>query len=414
MPGHAKTPARDGATRIVETLRRAGYTAFFAGGCVRDELLGRQPDDYDIATDAVPERVMHLFPRAGEVGKSFGVVLVQAPGSRQMVEVATFRADGAYSDSRRPDSVRFSTPQEDAARRDFTVNALFLDPLTGHISDFVGGQADLAARVLRAVGNPDARLAEDHLRALRAVRFAAKLGFEIEPATARAIRQHAKDLKGVSRERIGDEIERMLQHPSRARAARLLRELHLERPVLDAEFPAPLGHSLESLPIEMPFIGALAAWALDLGWNPVAPDAASTRERLVATWRPALCLSNETRDGLASTLGIMTSLLSAWPGLGVAAQKRLAARREFALSLTVLSTISSTVAETVEARVRKLAGTPSGISPPPLLTGDELIRMGFPPGPAFRVILDSVYDAQLEDQVQTLESARELARALGV
>ncbi|MFA6044880.1 MAG: CCA tRNA nucleotidyltransferase [Phycisphaerales bacterium] len=411
MTGGDITP-RDSATRIVETLRRAGHVAYFAGGCVRDELLGRTPDDYDVATDAVPERVMHLFPRSGEVGKSFGVVLVKAPGSRHVVEVATFRADGTYTDSRRPDSVRFSTPEEDAARRDFTVNALFLDPLSGRLFDFVGGQADITSRVLRAVGDPDARLAEDHLRALRAVRLAAKLGFTIEPGTAGAIRRHARDLTGVSRERIGDEVERMLTHPARSRAAALLRDLDLEKPVLDWPSQSPLGGSLSALPAATPFVGALAAWALDLGWSP--SQSATVRGTLVTTWRHSLCLSNEHRDGLAAVLETLGALTHGWNELGVAAQKRLAAKKDFATALTVLSTFAASSAAAVESRVRELAATPSGIAPQLLLTGDELIRMGLAPGPAFRRILDAVYDAQLEDRVRTLEEAREPGAPLGV
>lgn len=415
MTGVAKdTSPRDEARRIVETLRRAGHVAYFAGGCVRDELLGRTPDDYDIATDAVPERVMHLFPRSGEVGKSFGVVLVKAPGGRHVVEVATFRADGVYTDNRRPDSVRFSTPQEDAARRDFTVNALFLDPLTGKVLDLVGGQADLAARLLRAVGDPEARLAEDHLRALRAVRLAAKLGFEIEAGTAQAIRRHATFLKGVSRERIGDEIERMMTHPSRARAAALLRDLELERPALEWTAQGAIGTWLAGLPPEAPYVGALAAWAMDLGWTPHAPDAQPQRDRLVRAWRHALCLSNEHRDALAATLGTLSVLATSWPGLGVAGQKRLVARREFEIAMTVLYTTNPVRAAEVENRVRELAATPSGIAPAPLLTGDDLIGMGLAPGPGFRKLLDAVYDAQLEDRVKTLAEARELAENLGV
>lgn len=413
MPGgDPPISPRDSAQRIVETLRRAGNVAYFAGGCVRDELLGRAPDDYDIATDAAPEQVMRLFPRSGEVGKSFGVVLVRAPGSHHVVEVATFRADGAYTDNRRPDSVRFSSPEEDAARRDFTVNALFLDPLTNEILDFVGGRADLASRLLRAVGVPDARLAEDHLRALRAVRLASKLGFQIEPDTALAIRRHATDLKGVSRERVGDEIQRMMTHPARARAAILLRELELEQPVLEWASNGPMGGSLAALPPAAPFVGALAAWAIDLGCSPTLSD--PDRQGLVATWRRSLCLSNEHRDGLAAVLELISTLSSTWQCLGISAQKRLAASNDFTTAQTVLSTFAATNAESIRSRVRELASTPSGIAPAALLTGDELIRMGLPPGPTFRRILDAVYDAQLEDRVQTLAEARELAARLGV
>jgi poly(A) polymerase len=218
MSGSGSSSARRAGEAIIRTLVQAGHAAYFAGGCVRDELLGLTPTDYDVATDATPDRISALFPRTSEVGAAFGVVLVKS--GREVTEVATFRSEGAYSDRRRPDSVTFSNPAEDAKRRDYTVNALFLDPhaggagsvegavVTSHgshgrVIDFVGGLLDLERRVLRAVGDPDQRLAEDHLRALRAARLAAKLGFQIDPGTAQAIRQHASQLQGVSRERIG-------------------------------------------------------------------------------------------------------------------------------------------------------------------------------------------------------------------
>ena len=205
-PTHPHTPdqLRDTAALVVRTLSGAGHTAYFAGGCVRDALLGTPPADYDIATDATPDQVRALFERTSHVGAHFGVVLVHI--NRASIEVATFRADGPYTDSRRPDTVEFSTPEQDAKRRDFTINALFLDPLVdtrttirgrvvrGEIIDLVGGRDDLERGVVRAVGTPSARLAEDHLRALRAVRFAARLGCEIESDTADAIRAHAAEL----------------------------------------------------------------------------------------------------------------------------------------------------------------------------------------------------------------------------
>ncbi|VAX42094.1 CCA tRNA nucleotidyltransferase, partial [hydrothermal vent metagenome] len=269
------TQARNAATAIVRTLRGKGHTAYFAGGCVRDALLGAEPVDFDVATSARPEQVQALFRQTAAVGASFGVVLVKERGV--MVEVATFRSDGPYSDKRRPDHVEFADAEHDAQRRDFTINALFLDPLAGDaekspvcaqkscppspglqsggaseehradqtdrpptevggsemegasgIIDFVGGLDDLRAGCIRAVGDPAQRLAEDHLRALRAVRFAARYGFEIEPRTAAAIRAHATDLAGVSCERIGEEFRRMMAHPSRAQAAELLGELGLD------------------------------------------------------------------------------------------------------------------------------------------------------------------------------------------
>ncbi|MEI7436365.1 MAG: CCA tRNA nucleotidyltransferase, partial [bacterium] len=205
------------AVALSDRLRAAGHTVLLAGGCVRDLLLGRTPKDYDVATSATPDQVLALFPGANAVGKSFGVVIVADGGVA--CEVATFRRDLAYVDGRRPEGVVFSDPPTDAQRRDFTVNALFLDPVSGEVLDYVGGLADLSAGIVRAVGDPAQRFAEDHLRLLRAARFAATLGFEIEPATAAAIRATAPQLARISIERVREELSRTLleaQNPGAA------------------------------------------------------------------------------------------------------------------------------------------------------------------------------------------------------
>ncbi|RYD46116.1 MAG: CCA tRNA nucleotidyltransferase, partial [Verrucomicrobiaceae bacterium] len=207
--------ARSTAVALAKRLKDEGHIAYFAGGCVRDRLLGKMPKDYDIATSAIPEQVLKLFPGSNEVGAHFGVVIAKSHGHH--VEIATFRTDGSYRDGRRPETVSFSTPQEDSQRRDFTINGLFEDPETGEVIDFVGGQADLAAGILRAIGDPTARFAEDSLRLMRAVRFAVTLGFEIEPGTWAAMCEHADGLARISPERIRDEFSRMIVLPKRAR-----------------------------------------------------------------------------------------------------------------------------------------------------------------------------------------------------
>jgi poly(A) polymerase len=438
--------ARQAAIAIVRKLREAGHIAYFAGGCVRDELLGLSPTDYDVATDAPPDRIRSMFRRTAEVGAAFGVVLVTPQADEVMgegavetrqgakdarhgvpshpryptVEVATFRSDGPYTDRRRPDVVRFSDPASDAHRRDFTINALFLDPLPkggglAEIIDYVGGREDLRRRTIRAVGDPDARLAEDHLRALRAVRLAARLGFEIEPRTAAAIRQHARELQGVSRERIGDEIRRMLTEAppqARQRAVQLLSELELDAPVL-MEPAAPLADRLlEQLRVEASYPAALAAWALQRGLHLQEPAVGPLVER----WREALCLSNDERDDLASILQNLVHLEGEWPSWPVARQKRVAGApgSGFAEAVLLLRARDPQRAATVGDRLRELEGTLSGIRPGPLLTGDDLIAAGFRPGPGFKGTLDRVYDAQLEDRITTREQAMELARTLGV
>jgi len=419
---------------IVHKLRKSGHIAYFAGGCVRDELLGLSPTDYDIATDATPDRIQSLFKRTNQVGAAFGVILVTPTAdegsppspSPATVEVATFRADGPYTDRRRPDIVTFSDPESDAKRRDFTVNSLFLDPdpetpsgssvprPSGKVIDFVGGREDLARKLIRAVGDPEARLAEDHLRALRAVRFAARLGFQLDPATAQAIQRHARDLQGVSRERIGDEMRRMLLHPTRAAATKLLESLSLDAPVLDEPSQQSPGSILAGLPERLAADGyptCLAAWACDRG---LSLDAVSVKS-LLHRWRDALCLSNEERESLASALEALSAIETSWQTLTTARQKRLAgAHPGFAAAMLLLSSRNATIHKAIHHRVQDLLATPSGLSPEPLVTGDDLIAAGMTPGPSFRKALDLVYDAQLEDRIKTRAEALELARRSGV
>jgi putative nucleotidyltransferase with HDIG domain len=222
--------AKEAAQLVAATLRHAGRQAFFAGGCVRDTLLKVEPKDYDIATDAKPEEVIRLFPGALTVGAHFGVVVVRVDGVQ--IEVATFRRDGSYSDGRRPDTVEFSSAAEDAKRRDFTVNGLFADPATGEIVDYVGGRADLEARVLRAIGDPGERFQEDRLRLLRAVRFATVLDFDIEKKTWAAVCAMSGEITGVSMERVRDELAKILVHANRVRGFDLLVESGLMAAVL--------------------------------------------------------------------------------------------------------------------------------------------------------------------------------------
>ncbi len=439
--------ARAAATAVVRTLRAAGHTAYFAGGCVRDELLGRRPTDYDIATSATPERVRSLFPRTNHVGAAFGVTLVhvEAPpaaatpaGQRPpliTVEVATFRSDGPYADNRRPDSVVFADAPADAARRDFTINALFLDPLEapgederaagvrGRVIDLVGGVADLRAKLIRAVGNPDARLAEDHLRALRAVRFAARLNFAIEPATAAAIRAHAAHLAGVSKERIGDELRRMFEQPPPARtcAAQLIQSLTLDAPVLNQPHsPAPTP-TLAALPAGVPFATALAAWTLDRTPSPSTLLSEAHINAAVSRLRAALCLSNADAALLTGTFIIRARLLVNWADLSIEAQKRTAHHPAFPSALATLVPAHGPTAAAIAARLAELAiplhPHPYPHPPPapePLITGDDLIGIGLVPGPAFKARLDALYDAQLEGRITSHAAGMELARRLSV
>jgi poly(A) polymerase len=225
---------REFAVDVVAKLRAAGFEAYWAGGCVRDQLLGREPKDFDVATDARPDEIRGIFGfrRTVAVGEAFGVIKVVGRKPEGEVEVATFRQDASYSDGRHPDSVRFSTPEADAQRRDFTINGLFYDPLDDRVIDFVGGQEDLARRMVRAIGDARARFAEDKLRLLRGVRIAATFDFTLEPATRDAIKAMADQITVVSAERIAAEMRLMLVHPRRARALELLRELGLLKIIL--------------------------------------------------------------------------------------------------------------------------------------------------------------------------------------
>jgi poly(A) polymerase len=402
--------ARAAAVAVVKRLRDAGFLAYFAGGCVRDELLGRAPSDYDVATSALPEQITRLFDRTAEVGAHFGVVLVKV--QRDVIEVATFRSDGSYTDARRPDSVQFSTPQEDAKRRDFTVNALFLDPFAHpdkRIIDFVDGVADLQSRVLRAVGDPHQRLAEDHLRALRAVRLASKLDFTIDPATCAAITKHASDLRGISRERIGDELRAMMADPSRARAAKWLAQLQLEAPVFRDMLASLSGDLLERLPDDAGFGLCLAAWQLSRGL-PLDMEVIGHTSRNL---RDALMLSNREQHEFTAALEGMLIFRTTWSSAPVALRKRILAG-PFASGLTLVAATDALEAAGIEAEAQALAEDGIGIEPAMILTGDVLVAWGYKPGPKFKEVLSRVYDAQLEGRVRNIEEARELALRLGV
>lgn len=426
------TRARQTAVAVVRRLGEAGHIAYLAGGCVRDELLGRRPSDYDVATDATPDRVRALFPRTNEVGAAFGVVLVRE--SRVTIEVTTFRREGAYSDKRRPDDVQFADAESDARRRDFTINALFLDPLAepgpnerargvrGRVIDYVGGVGDLDRRVVRAVGDPDDRLSEDHLRALRAARFSARLGFALDDATAAAVRRHARSLTGVSRERIGEEFRRMLSHPTRAAAAHLVEALGLDEPALGepalgargAHDPVVLG----GLPAEVGYATALAAWALERAARRCGaldltnPAVADILHDTPARWRSALCLPNETRDALAETLRLAQTLPREWPGLGTPGRKRAAAGTHFRDALRLLEITNPECARAIAEDADRLATDGIGLAPEPILTGDDLIAMGMTPGPALGSALRDLYDRQLAGEIRTPDQARRAARRL--
>ncbi len=433
QPGNerARAAAELGAERIVRTLRERGHIAYLAGGCVRDLLLGLRPADYDVATDATPDEVLGLFEDAHAVGKAFGVVLVRFgrgllgeigghPSPSVSVEVATFRREGVYSDSRRPDHVEFCGPDEDARRRDFTINALFLDPLADgpvedRIIDTVGGLDDLRRGVIRAVGDPISRLREDHLRALRAVRFASRLGFAIDDATARAITEQAAHLRGVSEERIGDEIRRMLGDrlpiPSQKRAIGLLEDLGLANAVLGQrgriEWTVELGPALRHLASNPHFGVVLACWVHDReGLTDIpAPEASKHLQSHAKRIRRALKLSNDEYTVLCGVSQGLAVLESEWASASISRRKRHAATEWFEGSLTLIAGRKPTIHKEIGADVQRLRNDGIGLCPQPWVTGQDLIEAGLVPGPEFKVRLDRAYDAQLDGRARTRTEA---------
>ena len=396
---------RNAARDIAAMLQGAGHEAYFAGGCVRDGLLGLDAEDFDIATSATPDQVQDVFPRARGVGEFFGVMLIYRNG--WPIQVATFRTEGPYSDHRRPDHVRIATLEEDSARRDFTINGMYWDPVGERLVDFHDGEGDLARKRIRAIGQPRDRLEEDHLRMLRAVRFASRFGFEIEDETAAAIRNHRSGLDGISRERIGEEIRRMMLDPNRGDAAVFLERLGLAETVLgesskcgdDVKHLASIEGRLE----RSDYAIALAAWALDR-------DGANAMVSPAPSWQDQLKLSNADRDGLREILEIRTRLQSDWLKLGVAHRKRLASLDWFEPARHLLHVLAPGLAANITEDVEVLRRT--GLAPPRLLGGAALLESGMPAGPHFSEVIEAVYDAQLEGRIESLEEALILAKEI--
>jgi poly(A) polymerase len=429
---------RELANSICETLRNHGHEALLAGGCVRDILLGREPADYDVATDATPDEVMVLFPDNVAVGAQFGVIAVQGDGLR--VEVATFRADFGYSDGRHPDNVVYArTAKEDVQRRDFTINGLLMRHDTGEVLDYVGGHADLRAGIIRAIGEPDRRFREDKLRLLRAVRFAARFGFAIEPATFEALRRRAREIAQVSAERVRDELTKLLTEGTARRGFELLEQTGLLEAVLPevaalkgVEQPPqfhPEGdvwiHTrlmIEQLPAA---VSPTLAWGIllhDVGKPATFKSAEETGDRvrfdghvdvgvrMTQDITQRLRFSNDDAEQIAALVANHMRFKDV-EQMRAATLKRFVRlpRFEEHLELHRLDCLSShRRLESYEFVRRTLAETPAEqIRPPRLLTGDDLLEMGYQPGPLFSEILRSIEDAQLEGQLKSAEEAKD-------
>jgi len=425
---------REAATEIVRRLRAEGFQAYFVGGCVRDLVMGREPEDYDVTTNATPDQVARLFPDALLVGAQFGVVIV--PRGAAKVEVATFRSDGVYTDGRHPREVRYAaTAEEDVQRRDFTINGLLYDPLNSQVLDFVGGQADIRARRLRTIGGPVERFSEDRLRMLRAVRFTARFGFKLDPAALAAIRRLAQEIHAVSAERVRDEIVKILTEGAARRGFELLNETGLLAEVLPevkrmqgVEQPPefhPEGdvwiHTLmmlEGLRHPTPTL-ALGVLLHDVG----KPATFTIRERIrfdnhmEVGARMAEDICHRLRLSTKETERVVELVrhhlrFKDFPHMRRSTQLRFLRMEGFAehLELHRLDCLASHGDLTnYELARRMLEETPrEEVKPVPLLRGDDLIRAGYTPGPAFKLILQAVEDAQLEGSIHSSPEALRL------
>lgn len=405
---------REFALDVVRTLQKAGFAALWAGGCVRDELLGLTPHDYDVATSARPEQLRPLFRKRNEIGAHFGVVQVIGPrgdnGEWLTVEVATFRADGTYTDGRRPDTVTYSSPEEDAKRRDFTINGMFFDPLKAELIDFVGGRVDLDAKLLRAIGDPTERFTEDKLRILRAARMATRFALTIDAATHAAAKKMAAQIQVVSAERIAEELRKLLVHPNRARGLELLRELGLVSPILPEVQAADLWEyavrAVETVAKPRAAVSFPLAFAAVLHTvGKVTAERIALRLKLSNFETVRLCWLVENCAYLTDAPALRASKLKpilVHPGIG----ELLALHRAIAVA-------NNRDVSHVEFCERVLREMPADeLNPPPVLTGEELIALGLKPGPAFKRLLDAVREAQLEGQAATKEQAHALVQRL--
>jgi poly(A) polymerase len=443
---------KDFAISIIQVLREQGFRAYLAGGCVRDLLLHREPADYDVATNATPAQVIKIFPETYAVGAQFGVVLVPAPEEQrssgdenlppksQVVEVATFRSDLGYSDGRRPDEVRFSQdPGEDVARRDFTINGMMLDPVSGEVLDFVDGRKDLEDGIIRAIGDPDRRLEEDKLRMLRAVRFAARFEYEIEAETLGAIQRRAPEIQVVSQERVRDELTKMLSERHARRAFHLLDETGLLKEVLP-EISAMKGvqqppefhpegdvftHTLlllDNLPYPCPVTLAWGALLHDVGKPAtfrVAPDRIRFDDHVDVGVKIAEEICDRLRFSKHDSAQIL-ALVDNHMRFGHVARMKESTLKKFLrlpgfdehLALHRADSLAShgklSTYEFIQKKLTEIP--PATIRPAPLVTGDDLIAAGYVPGPKFREILEAVEDAQLEGRLLTHDAALEFVR----
>lgn len=394
------------AQEVVEKLRAAGHEALWAGGSVRDQLLGQTPKDYDVATSALPEQVRGVFGRRRTipVGAAFGVITVLGPRAAGQIEVATFRTDAGYSDGRRPDAVRFTDAEHDAGRRDFTINGLFFDPVDQRVIDYVGGERDLRERRVRAIGDPDERIEEDKLRMLRAVRFAAALGFAIDDDTRAAIERHAPQIEVVSPERIGAEVARMLTHASRATALGELQATGLLPHVL----PETAALSGDQFARRCGVLDRLESPSLPLALAAVLPREATppAGSRLARRLRLTSADAKRTDWILDNAPLVAAAHEAPWPKV-----QRVLAHPGAADAVALREAELGGPDQATRFCREKLALPHETLDPPPLVTGRDLTSAGVAPGPGMGRLLERIRDEQLEGRVRTRAEAIEFAKS---
>jgi len=396
------------AIEIVHQLQQHGFQALLAGGCVRDMLLGRPAKDYDVATDALPADVIRLFRRTLQVGAKFGVVIVLTQG--EQVEVATFRSEAGYEDGRHPTEVRFTSAAEDASRRDFTINGMFYDPLKEQVIDYVDGQTDLTRRIIRTIGDPQERLREDYLRMLRAIRFSTQLGFAIEPATYKAVRRNAAKIVRISGERIAIELEGILAHPNRGAGAIML----VQTGLAEAIFPGFGGPGawqaltvLTHLRRKVDFPLALAAFFVGFPTDFAVQSCETLKLSRKQDEHMEFLLAH--RGQLLDSEMSLAQLKKVLAGpyfwdlyeLERAIQKAAKADGKPTKGLASLARL--------RRRIRALRGV--DVKPKPLLNGHDLMRLGTNPGPSLGQLVEELYVAQLEGEVQSRDQAEQWAQA---
>lgn len=406
------------AIEVVAKLQKEGFTAYFAGGCVRDALLGKPPKDFDVATDAVPDRVRQIFGRRRTLafGASFGVIGVLPDQSNQggktgggPTEVATFRSDGTYTDGRRPDAVHFGTPEADAMRRDFTINGIFLDPISHEVIDYVGGHEDLARKRLQTIGDATERFGEDKLRMLRAVRFATTLGFDVAPETILAIQELGQQINVVSGERIGIEMRKTLAAKAAIDGLRLLDRTGLGRHVWPALVDLDMNQAEERLDardglsqrqVPPPMSESVLALGCLLQ---LLPDQESELRYLREAWK----LSGEEVRALTASIRVAETLCrsqhASWSTL-----QPILTDRDIGTAIRVAACHATSIAggsSGIERCVQELGRTPDDLDPPPLLTGKDLKELGHTPGPHFSSVLKQLRVLQLNGEMKDRQSA---------